>query len=618
MAQWRCATCTRRSNDLESRSYASDPVVSGAESSLHEAIGSGGLERVSQVFEAGVDDEVRAGHIDLPTFPAPPMSQAITQAKRHRIAQRSDGVGAAENSASKRTALVACILASSLVGLDSMMTTVALPVIAADLGGGLAVQQWVVAAFLIALGSLLLPGGALGDAYDRWLVFGLGTLGFGLGALLCSLAPSAAVLIAGRLVQGVAAALMVPSVLAIITASFSGRERQRAIATWTAWSGVAVIAGPVLGGALVELLSWRAVYGVLVPLCALVVFIIVRAAPSRRKRRPADDRMDWGGGLLGVPAVGGPAFALIHGPVTGWGNPLILVALALGCMSMAALVSWERRARRPLIPPQLFANREFVLLNAITLLLYGGLISSGVYTVLFLNQTAGYSATGAGLAAAVPMVVLFVLSTPFGRLADRYPPRIFLGAGGLLAGTGILLLLRVDERADFMGVVLPSVLLHGLGLAMLVAPLTAAVLTAAGTDHAGVASGINNAVARLGSLFAIAVTGALIFAQFSVSVDNDLRAQRLGPAAQQQLEHARERPLSTDVAGGLTPADATRLGDALSDASVDSFRLGIGVIGGLVLLAGLIGALGVRARQRGWQAGGCPGGSLVGAHRDVA
>lgn len=516
----------------------------------------------------------------------------------------------------KRAVLAACILSSSLVGMDGMMTTVALPAIAEDLGGGLAVQQWVVAGFLLALGSLLLAGGALGDVYDRWCVFGVGTAAFGAATLLSALAPSATFLIAGRLLQGAAAALMIPSALAVIITTFSGPARPRAIGSWTAWSGLSVIAGPALGGLLIEAWSWRAVYGALVPLAAIVVFLIYRAAPTRIPRR-AGGQPDWGGVLLGVPAVGGPAVALIQGPNAGWSDPLVLLAIVIGVLASVAFIWWERRAPNAMLALHLFNKHNFVVLNIVTFVLYGALISSGVYTVLFLNQTAGYSATAAGLAAAVPIIVLFFLSKPFGVLADRYPPRLFVGGGSLVAALGILLLLRADADADFLSVVLPSVLLHGVGLAMVVSPLTAAVLAAAGDDHASIASGINNAVARLGSLFAVAVVGALVSAQFSASLDQTLKGRDLGQTAAQALEQAREQPLTTSVRGAVAPEDATVLADSFTEASVVAFRLGVGAIGTLALLAGALGVASIRGRQRTFQAARCPGGSLAGAHRDL-
>lgn len=516
----------------------------------------------------------------------------------------------------KRAVLAACILSSALVGMDSMMTTVALPAIAEDLDAGLAVQQWVVAGFLLTLGSLLLAGGALGDVYDRWLVFGVGTAAFGAATLLSALAPTATLLIGGRLLQGAAAALMVPSALAVIMTTFSGADRSKAIGRWTAWSGLSVIAGPALGGLLIEVWSWRAVYAVLVPLTAIVVFLIHRAAP-RKRRRPTSEDADWGGLLLGVPAVGGPAVALIHGPDAGWGDPLVLGTIALGGLASIAFVWWERRARNPMLALHLFDRHDFVMLNLVTFVLYGAFISYGVYTVLFLNQTAGYSAAAAGMAAAVPMIVLFFLSKPFGSLADRYPPRVFVGGGSIVAAAGILLLLRADANADFLRVVLPSVLLEGIGLAMVVSPLTASVLAAAGDAHASIGSGINNAVARLGSLFAIAVVGALVSAQFSTTLGNASNRPGLTAAAEQALDRAREQPFTTSIGADLSPGDAPVVTESLTDASVTAFHLGIAAIGSLALLAGLLGAASIHGRQRVFAAARCPAGALAGAHQDA-
>jgi EmrB/QacA subfamily drug resistance transporter len=511
-----------------------------------------------------------------------------------------------------RLALLVCVLSSSLVGLDSLMSTVALPAIARDLDAGLAVQQWVVAAFLLGLGSLLLVGGALGDAYDRWAIMGIGTAGFGIAALACALAPTAPVLIAARLVQGAAAALTVPAALSLITATFEGEERSRAIRSWTAWSGVSVVVGPLLGGVLVDAISWRATFAILVPLSAVVLVLVARGAPSPLPRG-AGTAIDRVGALLGVVLVGGPVFALIQGPELGWTHPLVLGAAAAGGMSAWAFLHWERRAVNALLPLGLFRSRAFSVLSVVTFVLYGALIASGVYTVLFLSQTAGYSSTAAGLAAAVPIVVLFVLSPWLGSLSDRSSPRLFVAGGALVAGAGILLLLRVDADADFVGAVLPSVLLHGIGLTMLVAPLTAGVLGAAGDEHAGVASGFNSAVARIGSLLGVAVVGLVVSAQFSASVDRLVGDQ---PAVERVAQQARERPLVAAPAGDLPAAPRAELAQDLRSASLDAFRLGVVVIGGLAVLAALLAFVGMPGRCR-LPAAGCPGGALAGAHRDL-
>ncbi|MEV4002790.1 MFS transporter [Actinomadura sp. NPDC049753] len=512
----------------------------------------------------------------------------------------------------QRHALVACILSSSLVGMDGMMTPVALPDIADDLNAGLAVQQWVVAAFLLALGSLLLVGGALGDVFDRWRIFAAGTAAFGASALLVALAPSAPLLVGGRLLQGAAAALVVPGALAVITTTFEGDERSRAIGSWTAWSGLSVVAGPLVGGVLVDAVSWRAVYGALVPMAAVTLLFILRATP-RGARESKGGRVDWQGALLAVPAVGGPVFALIQGPETGWGRPAVVGALAAGGAAIAGLAWWERRTPDPLLPVRLLRVPAFSTLNVITLILYGALISSGFYTVLFLQQTAGYPPAAAGLAAAVPVMVLLALSRRFGALADRYGPRWFIAGGALVAAAGILLMLRTDAEADLLTVVLPSVLVHGAGLAMLVAPLTSTVLSAAPDGLAGAASGVNNAVARIGSLLGTVAVGIMVSASFPAALDG----RDLPPAVVRQ---AQDRPLVSTPPAGVPASEQDHVRRALSAASVDTFHTAVGAIGGLALLAAVIGvgaAVGTRRPRRRFAAARGPGGALHGAHRDL-
>ncbi|GGQ45164.1 MFS family permease [Actinomadura coerulea] len=511
--------------------------------------------------------------------------------------------------APKRTALMACILSSSLVGMDGMMTPVALPDLADDLNAGLAVQQWVVAAFLLALGSLLLVGGALGDVVDRWRIFAAGAAGFGASALVVAVAPTASLLVAGRLAQGATAALLVPGALAVITTTFEGDERSRAIGSWTAWSGLSVIGGPLAGGVLVDVVSWRAVYGVLVPMAALTLFFILRATP-RGAREAQAGSVDWGGALLTVPAVGGPVFALIEGPGSGWGSRLVVGALVAGAAAIAGLAWWEPRACDPLLPVRLLQVPAFMTLNAVTLVLYGALISSGFYTVLFLQQTAGYPPAAAGLAAAVPVVVLLVLSRRFGALADRHGPRRFIVGGALVVAAGILLMLRTDAHADFLSVVLPSVLVHGVGLAMLVAPLTSTVLSAAPDGLTGAASGMNNAVARIGSLLGTVAVGLVVSATFPAALDD----HGLPPAVVRQAE---DRPLASTPSADVPVSERARVREVLSAASVDAFHVAVGAMGGLALLAAMIGAVGARRPRGRFAAARVPGGALHGAHHDL-
>lgn len=493
-----------------------------------------------------------------------------------------------------RSPLLACVLSSSLVGMDSMMTTVALPAIADDLGAGLAAQQWVVAAFLLALGSLLLLGGAVGDALDRWRVFAAGTAAFGVAALGCALAPTAALLVAARLLQGAAAAFMVPGALAVITSAYAVQDRSRAIARWASWSGLSVVAGPVLGGVLVESVSWRATYGVLASLSLAVVVVIARATPTHRPR-PIRMSSDWTGGLLGVPAVGGPVVALVQGPEIGWSHPVVGGGVVVG-VAAAATFGWrERQAPHPLLPAGIFRDRTFTALNVVTGLLYAALIASGVYTLLFLQQTAGYGPTAAGLTAAIPVVVLLVLSRWLDTMTELHSPRVLIGSGALVAGAGMLLMVRTDAEADFWTVVLPALLVHGVGLTLLVAPLTAGVLAAAGDRYAGIASGVNNAVARLGSLCGVAVTGAVISTRYAALVDGSIDRERLSVSLQGGVDAARRQPLSALPDTGAWGKQAELVEGALSDAAVGAFRLGIGLLGGLAVLAGAVAITALRS-----------------------
>ncbi|GAB3424826.1 MFS transporter [Flindersiella endophytica] len=493
------------------------------------------------------------------------------------------------------------------------MTTTALPAIADDFEVGLAVQQWIVAGFLLALGSLLLVGGALGDLYGRWRVFRLGAVASGVAVTVCALAPNPALLLVGRLLQGMAAALLLPSVLAVLTRAYEGEQRSKAIASWSAWSGLSVIAGPLVGGLLIDALSWRAIYWVQVPFAALVVFLIYRASP-RQEERASAGRVDIGGALLAVVAIGGPVFYVIQGSNAGWSSPPVVAALVAGLAALVLFGWWERRAASPLLPLSLFRIRRFTMLNVVTFVLYGGLIACGTYTVMFLQDGLGYHPAVAGVVSAVPIIVLFALSGRFGALSDRFGGTVFVAGGSLVAGLGMLLLLRVDSADDLFTLVLPSTLIHGLGLAMLVAPLTAGVMSAVPGSRAGIASGINNAVARTGSMAAIAVIGVLISLQFSASLDRALEGKDLGPAMAGAVEQAHEHPFSGTPRGQLSGAERAELSPILSTAAVDAFRSGMGVTSGLAFAAGAIGLVGLRSRPRpGYDAAGTIGCPITGA-----
>ena len=519
----------------------------------------------------------------------------------------------------KRLTLVACITGSAVVFIDSTVINVALPAIRADLDAGLAAQQWVVEGYLLTLASLILIGGSLSDLFGRRRIFALGTALFGITSLLCAIAPTEEALVAARVVQGAAGALLVPSTLATIMAVFPEDERGRAIGTWTAWSGVSTVIGPLAGGALVDIASWRWVFAIgLIPI-AVTLYLVLRELPACMDARAATrPRVDWLGATLCALGLAGPVFALIEQPSRGWDDPLVFVPLVAGIVLLVLFVWQERRTPDPMLPLDLFRRHNFAVGNLSTFLIYGGLGAAMFFLVLFLQETAGYSAFEAGLALLPMTMILFALSSRVGALADRLGPRIFMGGGPIVGGAGLLLLVFVDKDADYLTQVLPGVSLFGLGLALTVAPLTATVLGDADQRHAGVASGVNNAIARVAGLFAIAVVGAIVSAQFVHEVDNRLGDRPLSPAARHAVEDARARPLTTSAADDAPPPARRVLRDTFENASVSAFRVGIGGSGVLVVLGGVISAIGIRNPRRKVAAAECPGGAICGASEDLA
>ena len=381
----------------------------------------------------------------------------------------------------KRVVLTASILGSGIVFLDQTIVNVALPAIRSSLNGSLADQQWVVEAYLLTLSSLLLLGGSLGDVLGRRRVFQAGLIGFGVCSLVCAAAPSSEVLIAARGMQGVAGALLVPSSLALILDTFGEGERAAAIGTWTAWTGIATVIGPLGGGLLVQAASWRWIFLINPIPVVITVTLLRRLAPDRR----APGRVDWVGGLLCVLGLGGTVFGLIEHSVYGWGDPRVFVPLIAGILLIVAFLVWERRVPEPMMPLQLFAVRNFAVGNVTTLAMYGGLGVATFFLVVFLQQVAGYTPLQAGLALLPITLVMFTLSRRAGALADRLGPRLFMSAGPALAGIGLLLLTRVDAHPDYLTTILPGVLVFALGLAATVAPLTATVLGSVEPGHSG-------------------------------------------------------------------------------------------------------------------------------------
>ena len=496
-----------------------------------------------------------------------------------------------------RLTLVATILGSTIVFLDATVVQVALPALSDDLDAGLADQQWVVEAYLLALVTLMLVGGSLGDQFGRRRMFVIGLIGFGVTSILCAIAPSSELLIAFRALQGLAGALLVPGSLAILASTFEGAERGKAVGTWTAWSGIATVIGPAGGGLLVDELTWRWIFWVNVPLVAATVLLTLYAV--RESRDPeASPVIDWLGILLSAVAFGGPTFALIEQPRYGWGDPVVAIPLVAGLVALVAFVLWEMRYRHAMMDVGLFRIRNFSVTNGATVLVYGGLYGGLFYITIFLQQTAGYSALQAGLATTPISVMLFVLSPWFGKLASGTGPRLPMSVGPLVAGIGMLMLIRVGADAPYLSEVLPGVLVFALGLSMTVAPLTATVLDSVDERHTGIASGINNGVSRVAGLLAIAAIGAALSAQFDSTLDEDLAGASLGAEASAAAERAKEKPLGAPDTEGLPPVAAESVDGAVTEASESGFHLGMGIAGGLMIVGGLVAAVGIQNPRR--------------------
>ncbi|MGZ4173322.1 MAG: MFS transporter [Solirubrobacteraceae bacterium] len=518
----------------------------------------------------------------------------------------------------KRLVLIACILGSGIVFLDSTVVNVALPAIQKSLGGSLASQQWIVEGYLLTLSSLLLVGGSLDDLFERRTVFATGVVGFGVASLACAAAPSIGVLIAARLVQGVTGALLVPSTLAIIVATFDESERGAAIGSWTAWTGVSTVIGPLAGGALIDSVSWRLIFLLNVPFVLVTLWLTFRAIPRTESQQQPHAQVDFLGATLCALGLGGLVFALIEQSRLGWSDPLVAIAGLGGAATLVAFVAWERRAPNPMLPLDLFRSRNFAVGNLATLTIYAGLGGALFFVGLFLQQVAGYSALEAGAAFLPLTVLMFTLSRRWGALADRFGPKLFMGFGPIIAGGGLFLLLRVGVHADYRTELLPALVVFGLGLSMTVAPLTSAVLGAVDEKHAGVASGVNNATARVAGLLAIAVLGAFVSSQFTKTVDADLAGKPLGPVARSAVAEAKDRSLTIAPAARVPPGQRAEVRAALADGSVAAFRVGLGIGAALVVMGGLASLVGIQNPRRKVASEDCPGGALVGASADLA
>jgi EmrB/QacA subfamily drug resistance transporter len=460
--------------------------------------------------------------------------------------------------------LAATVVGSSLAFIDATVVFVALPTMAQDLDLGLTGQQWIVLSYSLALAALYLVGGAIGDRFGRRPTFIAGAAGFAVASAFAGFAPSGSLLIVARTLQGIAGAFLTTNSLALLRGVY-GDEAGKAIGLWTAFTSVATIGGPPVGGALVEWVSWRWIFFINLPLAVLTV-VLARAGQCNEKKQLRVGRLDIPGATLAAVAFGTLTYGLVEGQDKGFGD--VWWAFAIAGPALGAFVIVEGRTREPMLPFELFRRRNFAMANAETFLVYGALYAQLIFVQLYL-QFIGFSPFEASLLSIPASAIMIALAARFGKLADQQGPRVYLTAGPFLVGIGILLILPVTSIGDFWTWGIASTIVFALGLAMLVAPITSTALKSAPSEFAGIASGVNSTVSRLGNLIAVAVIGVVISLVFNSQVGSDTGV----PLARGQSDQV------------------------LRDASVDGFRTGMLVAAGLAFAGALVAAVGIVNRE---------------------
>ncbi|HJQ84431.1 MAG TPA: DHA2 family efflux MFS transporter permease subunit [Candidatus Binatia bacterium] len=485
--------------------------------------------------------------------------------------------------------LATTILGSSLAFVDGTIANLALPAVQREFGAVVSDVQWIVEAYALFLSALLLLGGTLGDRLGRRRVYAAGIVLFALASAACGLAGSVRQLVIARAAQGVGAALLVPGSLAILSASFPARERGRAIGTWSAFSGVTTSLGPVVGGWLIEHASWRWAFFVNLPVAAIVLGLLFWRVPESRDPAAAG-RLDWIGAALVTAGLGGLVYGLIESSRLGWQSVPVRASLAGGTAALLGFVVVETRSRSPMMPLALFRSRTFMGANVLTLLLYGGLGALFFFLPLNLVQVHGYSATAAGAASLPFVVVLSVLSRWSGGLIDRWGAKLPLVVGPLVAAAGLAAFALPGAGGSYWRTFFPAMAVLGVGMALSVAPLTTSVMNAVDTRHAGVASGINNAVSRTSGLLAVALASVLVVHVFDRRLDARLTVLAVSPEVSAALAAERPKLAGAEAPSNASPAERAAVRAAVSDAFVAGFRTLALAAAGLALASALVAA----------------------------
>ncbi len=478
--------------------------------------------------------------------------------------------------------LLATILGSAMAFIDGTVVNVALPVLQTDLGATVAQVQWVVEAYTLLLAALILAGGALGDQFGRRKVYSIGVAVFAASSVWCGLAPNIDQLILARGVQGVGGALLVPGSLAIIGASFDESRRGRAIGTWSAFSSITTAMGPIVGGFLVERLSWRAAFFVNVPLALVVLPVLFLRVPESHNQK-AGRQIDLAGTALATLGLAGVIFGLVESSNLGLGHPLVAGTVLAGLVLLGAFVYVEAHSPAPMMPLELFRQRTFAGANLLTLLLYAALAAVFFFIPFNLIQVQGYSPALAGSAFLPLSLLLFALSRWSGGLVDRFGARLPLVVGPTVAALGFALFALPGIGGSYWTTFFPPVMVLSLGMAITVAPLTTAVMGAVESTRSGVASGINNAVSRVAGLLAIAVLGIVAVTTFGSALDRRLAQIQAPPPARASLAAQHTRLAAAEIPPGLDPAVRAALREAVDRAYLDAFRVIMLVCAGLAL-----------------------------------
>jgi EmrB/QacA subfamily drug resistance transporter len=497
--------------------------------------------------------------------------------------------------AQRRWTLAATILGSSMVFIDGTVVNVALPALQSSLNANVADVQWVVEAYTLFLAALLLLGGSLGDRFGRAKIFAIGVVLFALASIWCGLAPSIHQLIMARAAQGVGGALLVPGSLAIISATFNEKERGHAIGTWSGATAITTALGPLLGGWLIEHVSWRAVFFLNVPLALAVIVVVVRFVPESRDEEDAG-KIDFLGAALATFALGSVVFGLIESSRLGFHSATVIASLVGGMVLGIIFVFIESRLRTPMMPLQLFRSRNFTGANLLTLFLYSALSGTLFFLPLNLIQVQKYSATAAGAASLPFILIMFGLSRWSGGLVKRYGSRLPLVVGPIIAGAGFALFVRPGAHSNYWTSFFPAIVVLGFGMAVSVAPLTTTVMNSVRESRAGIASGINNAVSRTAGLLAIAVLGLIMFHAFSNCLDSRLNQLSVRPEVREELSNQRMKLAAAELPSDVDQTTRDAIKQAIDECFVSGFRRVLMCGAALAFASSLVAFLIIRTR----------------------